>query len=97
MTATPTGDDIRRARQARGLSQTELAALAGTNPSTIWRTETGKYADPRKLGAIAHAVGLGEQVTDEELLRRVSAGQLAGEIVRRLYEADELRRGKPED
>ena len=89
MTA-PSGDDIRRAREARHWSQATLAKAAGVNPSTIWRIETGKYNDPRKLGPIVAALGL--DGSTEPRLSQATGGQLAAELLTRLNELDELQR-----
>ena len=39
---TPTGDKIRTAREARGWTQTELAARSGVTAETISRAERGR-------------------------------------------------------
>lgn len=45
-----TGEDIRRWRLARGLSQAELAELLGVAENTVWRWETGlRSPDPRLI------------------------------------------------
>ncbi len=50
---------IRRARQADGFSQSELARRAGVSPSVVSRIESGavKRPDDRTRDRIAHALG----------------------------------------
>lgn len=52
------GDQIRKARLARGLTQVELAQLCGTNQPTIDRLERGKTASSKHLPAIAQELGI---------------------------------------
>jgi len=40
------GKRIRRLREARGLSLTELAEISGVNRKDIWRIETGRTENP---------------------------------------------------
>jgi len=42
-TPEPIVFEMRRLREARGLSQDELARKAGITHTTIWRLETGKH------------------------------------------------------
>ncbi len=55
---------LTKAREAKGLSQTDVARLARVTPQSIQAIEAGKVLNPRNIMAIAHAVGL----TAEELL-----------------------------
>lgn len=54
-----TGDEIRLARQARGLSQAELAAQADVGQRTVGRLERGESEEPRKLGAVQKVLQIG--------------------------------------
>ena len=38
------GQEIATARQAKGLSQRDLADLTGLNQANVWKIETGKYS-----------------------------------------------------
>ncbi|MEW1611479.1 helix-turn-helix transcriptional regulator [Streptomyces sp. NPDC088744] len=49
----------RRTRLAARLSLTEIAALCGVDPSTVWRWEQGKRA-PRGEPALLYAQVLGD-------------------------------------
>jgi ribosome-binding protein aMBF1 (putative translation factor) len=55
-----TGDLVRRAREARGLTQTELAKLIGSSQSAVSRIEDADYAghNLETLRKIAKALGL---------------------------------------
>lgn len=68
---------IRIERQARGLSQTDLADRAGVSQPTISAIERGDVAlTPRTVHALAQALGLPPSalVTREGKLRRSAAG-----------------------
>lgn len=43
ITPEPIVFEMRRLREARGLSQDQLARKAGLTHATIWRIETGKH------------------------------------------------------
>ena len=57
------GDNIRRIREEQGLSQEELAELAGVHRVSLARYETGKV-DPgtQQIGRIADALGVSVDV-----------------------------------
>lgn len=48
---------LRYARERKGLSQEDLAKLAGTTQQNIQNIEAGVVKAPRKIGAIAKALG----------------------------------------
>lgn len=48
---------LKYARERKGLSQEELAKLAGTTQQNIQNIEAGVVERPRKIGAIAKALG----------------------------------------
>ncbi len=59
---------IRKLRQTKGLTQRELAALAGVSPGTVYRLETGRRgAYPVTVRKLASALG----VAPEALVRRL--------------------------
>lgn len=56
------------AREAKGLSQSDLARRVGTTPQSIQAIEAGKVQKPRNIVAIANAVGMepGALLTGDE-------------------------------
>jgi transcriptional regulator with XRE-family HTH domain len=61
--ATP-GEEIKKARDAVGMTREALAAAVGVNPSTISRIERGISKGPTKLGAIQAHLGIGPYEDD---------------------------------
>lgn len=57
-TSTPFARRLRQLRQARGLTQAQLAAAAGLSLKQVQRHENGR-AEPRLATALALAAGLG--------------------------------------
>lgn len=57
------GEEIREARKARGLTQAEVAELAGTNQQTVDRIENGKTQRSKFYAKIAEVVGLAGMVS----------------------------------
>ncbi|MBL4863250.1 MAG: helix-turn-helix domain-containing protein [Crocinitomicaceae bacterium] len=53
-----TSDRLKEARQAAGISQDELAELAGISQVTIQKIESGKILQSKKLAPIAVAMGI---------------------------------------
>jgi transcriptional regulator with XRE-family HTH domain len=87
-TVSTPGEEIRRARRSRGLSQEQLAGAAGVSAKTIGRIERGAdYDDPRTLPVIRAALGLDDAATD---LSKVPAETLMAEVVRRLSTAERI-------
>jgi transcriptional regulator with XRE-family HTH domain len=64
---TPIGLNVKRLREAAGMTQQALATAAGLSLSIVAQIEQGKNADPRgsTLMALANALG----ATVDELLR----------------------------
>lgn len=52
------GDVVRKLREQKGLTQGQLAELAGKHVSTVVRVEKGGESDRATIEAIAHALGL---------------------------------------
>lgn len=52
------GERLRTLRTAKGLTQTQLADLAGTNQAVIQKIENGKSIRPRRLAALAVVLGV---------------------------------------
>jgi transcriptional regulator with XRE-family HTH domain len=74
--AGPLAEMLRRLRQARGLSQQDLAAAADVAVNTIWAAEKGQLRPrPRTLRRVAAALG----VPVEQLLRGETAPVAGGE------------------
>jgi transcriptional regulator with XRE-family HTH domain len=57
---SPLGEEIRRRRDAIGLTQTELALEAGIGRTTLHNIETGVSRNPRKLGKVLRALEAAE-------------------------------------
>jgi len=51
-------EKIRELREARGLSQSELARRVGVTPQAIQQLEDGKVRDPRYIVALAEILGV---------------------------------------
>jgi transcriptional regulator with XRE-family HTH domain len=58
MTETSLGDEIRRARQRKRMTQQELASQLGVAKSTVVHWETGKHFPLRYAGIIEEALGI---------------------------------------
>ena len=84
------GAEIRRARLARGWSQTQLAKEAGVGQRTIVRIESGED-QIRSVVAVERALGLGEfgRLDEGTPIHRATAAQLLAEIGRRLFEHEQ--------
>ena len=61
------GEAIRRYRESRGMSQSELARRAHLNPGSVGRLESGEVKNPR-IGTVIDLAGALE-VNPQELLR----------------------------
>lgn len=86
------GRDIRRAREAAGLSQAELGRRSGLGARTVRRVEAGEgNRQGRTIGALRRALGLpvdGAPPDPIATLRTVPWVELVAEITRRLSEAE---------
>jgi transcriptional regulator with XRE-family HTH domain len=52
------GDEIKKLREARGMSARDLARAAGIDKNTVLKAETGASMQTAKLEAIAAALGM---------------------------------------
>jgi transcriptional regulator with XRE-family HTH domain len=87
------GDLIRRAREARGWTQEELATAVGVGPRTIGNWERGATI-PRNRAGKLHAI-FGDEISDDSSpaspLAHLSDLDLLAELVRRAVDRE---RGK---
>lgn len=60
-------DELVRVRKSKGLSQRELAELAGVSPSTVYEIETGRR--PNVRGSTIHKIAVALDVSIMELRR----------------------------
>jgi transcriptional regulator with XRE-family HTH domain len=75
-------DRLREARDKKGLSQSELAAKAGLQPSAVSHFETGRRSPSfDNLKALSEAL----QVSTDYLLGRVDNSGLTGTVASRLF------------
>jgi len=93
------GHEIRRAREALGLSQAELGRRAGVGQRTVKRVEAGQGShEGRTIGALRRVLGLpvaGSPPSPTEVLRAVDTSDLIAEVTRRLLIADDtIRAGR---
>lgn len=98
----PTGDEIRRAREARRMTQADLATSLGVGKRTIGRWERSESVPRSALGALIRVLDL-PSITDhpdgasdappmpdeqiETALRQASHLQILGELARRIQAA----------
>jgi transcriptional regulator with XRE-family HTH domain len=80
MADTVFGRILRELREAKGLTQTELAALAGTHRQVVARLELGTN-EPQWLTvqALAKALGVGVEVFTGETPRKRPAKGVSGD------------------
>lgn len=89
-----TGQDIRRARERRRLSQEKLAALLEVSSKSVGRWERGETIPKSALGAIEQILHLGEQ-PDEPGLSEASDAELLAEVALRLEQRKPKQRRSP--
>jgi transcriptional regulator with XRE-family HTH domain len=89
-----TGQDIRRARERRRLSQEKLAALLEVSSKSVGRWERGETIPKSALGAIESILGLGEQV-EGPALSDASDAELLAEVALRLEQRKSRQRRSP--
>lgn len=83
------GDEIRRERRARGMSQEELAKATGTGQRTIGRLERGEAgAEPRTLERIQSYLRVGPYkpergASDDPPLSQATFAELVAALVHR--------------
>ncbi len=80
--------EIKKQRDARALSQDQLAKLVGVSRRAITNWETGQ-AEPRGSNLRALELTLGGQQEREDL-SLIPAADLAAELIRRLTEAERI-------
>ena len=62
---TNAGDVIRKARQAKGMTQTQLANLVDASQPTVAKWEAGQDLTASRLGAVLDALDLSWSDLDE--------------------------------
>jgi transcriptional regulator with XRE-family HTH domain len=87
----PLRKNVRREREARGWSMSELARVAGLRPSTVYRLETGSQP-PRLDSLIAIADGA-SRPSSRDALDAATSGRLQHTGVTALSEDRDLRAG----
>lgn len=82
---TALGDNIRDAREQRGMTQLDLAAAVGVSESTVSNWERGARAPKNKLGKIRQVLDLGAAAEPpvQRPLSDCSDAELLGEIASR--------------
>lgn len=89
-TMSSPGGEVRRVRRARGLSQAELARMAGVSLKTITRIENDRdYADHRSLPVVEAALGINDDGGDPPL-SKATAAQFVAELANRLSTLERL-------
>lgn len=89
-----TGNDIRKARERRRLSQEELAGLLEVSSKSIGRWERGETIPKSALGAIEQVLNLGDR-PDEPGLSEASDAELLAEVALRLEQRKPKQRRSP--
>ena len=87
------GAEIRRLREARGMTQPELAKVLRVGPRTIGNWETGATVPKNRLGMLREFFGVDERQADDPL-RNVSDADLAAEVTRRLLSRSRAAAGQ---
>jgi transcriptional regulator with XRE-family HTH domain len=80
------GDEIRRLREARGLTQQQLAAAIGVGMRTIGNWERGETVPLNRMGMLEHFFGVA--VDRDDPLRSASDVSLLTELLRRAAERE---------
>jgi transcriptional regulator with XRE-family HTH domain len=88
------GRDIRKEREARGWSQTELAVRAGVSLPTVTRVESGKKASATTLEALAAALDSSDPIPPKE---GAEEARQAREAVEQVYGRLKILFGLGED
>lgn len=104
----PTGDQIRRAREAQRMTQADLAAALGVGKRTIGRWERGESVPRSSAGALMTVLAIPtvddrpeptDQYLDDDTiaaaLRQASHLQVLAELARRIQAAQETGRDLP--
>lgn len=85
MLAHMNGDEIRRLREARKMTQSELATAIGVGVRTVTNWETGATVPKNRLGMLRSFFGL-DDAEAADPLRAASDLTLLSELVRRAVE-----------
>lgn len=85
MLAGMDGDQIRRMREARKMTQAELATAIGVGPRTVTNWETGSTVPRNRIGRLEEFFGLDTNGTDDPI-RTASEVALLAELMRRAGE-----------
>lgn len=91
----PTGEQIRRAREALRMTQQQLATELGVGLRTVGRWERDEAIPRSALGALVHVLHMQTPETaaagdghDDPSLRAASHAELLAELARRIEHAD---------
>lgn len=76
------GDEIRRLREARGLTQQQLAQTIGVGMRTVGNWERGETIPRNRLGMLRDFFGLDAAASDDPI-RTASEVTLLAELMRR--------------
>jgi transcriptional regulator with XRE-family HTH domain len=85
-----TGKEIRRLREARGLTQEQLAQAVGVGMRTVGAWERGETVPLNRMGALEKFFGVAENGTDEPLRSATEVGLLT-ELLRRAVDRERRR------
>lgn len=94
----PTGEQIRRAREARRMTQEQLARELGVGTRSIGRWERGEAVPRSALGAIRQLLDLEDNRDDAQAgprLADASDGELLAEVARRMTAASKGQPHRP--
>lgn len=84
----PTGQQIRRAREARRWTQEDLARELGVGTRSIGRWERGEAVPRSAIGALQQVLGLGDETSTQPphvpSVTEASNAELIAELARRL-------------
>lgn len=83
------GRDIKRLREARGMTQPELARVLQVGPRTIGNWENGHSVPKNRMGMLRQFFGV-DQAESADPLRTASDVALAAEMLRRAVERTAL-------
>ena len=81
------GDEIRRLREARGMTQEQLAQALHVGPRTIGNWERQKTLPKNRAGMLRQFFGLDVQESDDPI-RGASDVELLSELLRRAISRD---------
>lgn len=76
------GEDIKRLRESRGMTQNQLAAAIGVGPRTVTNWETGATVPKNRMGMLREFFGL-DQAELADPIRAANDVTLLAELMRR--------------